>query len=182
MAMVAASMLYPAIPSSNGSIIRLTLCSSNHFSVNVKDFVSIKCRSFPSQLTRGSSLKGNTRQADEEAEEPGLEFMGSIEDNQNEMRNLSRSETDSLHVSGQNDSNFIDASNVDNMGDKQSEDNESDDELISGETAMKGSIIAGLLLVGVVGGFGAASYIYKDQINDFLLKFSDFIEGFQPYH
>lgn len=46
------------------------------------------------------------------------------------------------------------------------------------DTTLKGSILAGLLLVGVVGGFGTVGYIYKDQINAFLTQFSGFIEGF----
>jgi len=47
-------------------------------------------------------------------------------------------------------------------------------------TAVKGSLLAGLLLVGVVGGFGAVGYIYREQINSFLTEFSSFIEG--RYH
>lgn len=48
---------------------------------------------------------------------------------------------------------------------------------LEGDTAIKGTVLAGLLLVGVVGGFGTAGYIYKDQINAFLNQFSTFIEG-----
>ncbi|PWA83626.1 hypothetical protein CTI12_AA164090 [Artemisia annua] len=43
-----------------------------------------------------------------------------------------------------------------------------------------GTIIAGLLLIGVVGGFGSVGYIYRDQINAFLIQFSTFIEGYGP--
>lgn len=37
--------------------------------------------------------------------------------------------------------------------------------------------MAGVLLVGFVGGFAAGGYFYKDQINSFLSQFSTFIEG-----
>lgn len=52
-----------------------------------------------------------------------------------------------------------------------------DDDDDQNETAIKGTILAGLLLVGVVGGFGTVGYIYRDQINAFLIQFSSFIEG-----
>ncbi|KAF3639390.1 putative glycosyltransferase-like [Capsicum annuum] len=50
----------------------------------------------------------------------------------------------------------------------------------TGNDAIKGTILAGLLIVGVVGGFGTVGYIYKDQINAFLNHFSVFIEGYGP--
>lgn len=48
---------------------------------------------------------------------------------------------------------------------------------LEGDTAIKGTILAGVLLVGVVGGFSTVGYVYKDQINAFLSQFSTFIEG-----
>ncbi|KAL2893910.1 hypothetical protein RDABS01_009819 [Bienertia sinuspersici] len=51
---------------------------------------------------------------------------------------------------------------------------------LEGDSAIKGTIVAGILLVGVVGGFGAAGYFYRDQINSFLTQFSSFIEGYGP--
>jgi len=44
-------------------------------------------------------------------------------------------------------------------------------------TALKGTLLAGLLLLGVVGGFASVGYIYKDQVNSFLNHLSVFIEG-----
>ncbi|CAA6663918.1 unnamed protein product [Spirodela intermedia] len=56
----------------------------------------------------------------------------------------------------------------------------SEEEGFGGDVAVKGTVLAGLLLVGVVGGFSTVGYIYKDQINDFLTQFSAFIEGYGP--
>ncbi|KAH9625882.1 hypothetical protein KSS87_003396 [Heliosperma pusillum] len=49
-----------------------------------------------------------------------------------------------------------------------------------GENAIKGTILAGLVLVGVVGGFGSLGYFYRDQVNAFLTQFSTIIEGYGP--
>ncbi|XP_050366795.1 uncharacterized protein LOC126785217 [Argentina anserina] len=55
-----------------------------------------------------------------------------------------------------------------------------DDEGEEGGFALKGTILAGLLLVGLVGGFGAAGFVYKDQVNAFLNQFTTLIEGYGP--
>ncbi|CAA6660205.1 unnamed protein product [Spirodela intermedia] len=57
---------------------------------------------------------------------------------------------------------------------------EGDEEVLGGDGAVKGTVLAGLLLLGVVGGFGAVGYVYKEQINVFLTQFSGFIEGYGP--
>ncbi|KAJ8759516.1 hypothetical protein K2173_007133 [Erythroxylum novogranatense] len=51
---------------------------------------------------------------------------------------------------------------------------------LQGETAVTGTILAGVLLVGVVGGFAAVGYVYREPINAFLTQFSGFIEGYGP--
>lgn len=43
--------------------------------------------------------------------------------------------------------------------------------------ALKGTIVAALLLIGVVVAFGVVGFLYKEQINDILTQFSDFLEG-----
>lgn len=43
--------------------------------------------------------------------------------------------------------------------------------------AVKGTVLAVLLLVGVIGGVGGVGYVYKDQINSFLTQFSEYIDG-----
>lgn len=57
------------------------------------------------------------------------------------------------------------------------DDKEDEDEGRGGAGALTGTLIAGALLVGFVGGFGAAGYVYKDQINTFLTQFSGFLDG-----
>uniref|UniRef100_A0A1J3GPJ6 VTT domain-containing protein n=1 Tax=Noccaea caerulescens TaxID=107243 RepID=A0A1J3GPJ6_NOCCA len=58
---------------------------------------------------------------------------------------------------------------------------ESDDDGGSeGDAAMKGTILAGVLLIGTVGGFAGVGYVYRDQINTFLTQFSTLIEGYGP--
>ncbi|XP_010477556.1 PREDICTED: uncharacterized protein LOC104756634 [Camelina sativa] len=47
-----------------------------------------------------------------------------------------------------------------------------------GDAALKGTILAGVLLIGTVGGFAGVGYVYRDQINMFLTQFSTYIEGY----
>ncbi|CAF1978257.1 unnamed protein product [Brassica oleracea] len=49
-----------------------------------------------------------------------------------------------------------------------------------GDAALKGTILAGVLLIGSVGGFAGVGYVYKDQISTFLTQFSTLIEGYGP--
>lgn len=58
---------------------------------------------------------------------------------------------------------------------------EKDDGGFGNATAI-GTVAAGLGLVIVLGGFGSVGYLYKDQLNDFLIQFSDFLEGTPLVH
>ncbi|KAL9247637.1 hypothetical protein vseg_021050 [Gypsophila vaccaria] len=64
------------------------------------------------------------------------------------------------------------------------DDDEEDTKTVSknseGDNAVKGTILAGFVLVGVVAGFGSLGFFYRDQINTFLSHFSTFIEGYGP--
>ncbi|KAJ0960718.1 hypothetical protein J5N97_001414 [Dioscorea zingiberensis] len=51
---------------------------------------------------------------------------------------------------------------------------------LGGDSAIAGSVLAGILLVGFIGGVGTVGFLYKDQINSFLNQFSGFIEGYGP--
>jgi uncharacterized membrane protein YdjX (TVP38/TMEM64 family) len=55
---------------------------------------------------------------------------------------------------------------------------EEDEEGVS--TTVKGTIVATAVLLACVGGFGALGFVYKEQINDILTQFSDFLEGYGP--
>ncbi|XP_023535509.1 uncharacterized protein LOC111796928 [Cucurbita pepo subsp. pepo] len=57
---------------------------------------------------------------------------------------------------------------------------EGDQAALEDDTAVKGTLLAGVLLVGVIGGFAFAGYVYRDPINAFLNQFSTFIDGYGP--
>ncbi|KAL0699892.1 hypothetical protein Bca4012_056014 [Brassica carinata] len=63
---------------------------------------------------------------------------------------------------------------------KSSSDEDDDGGGSDGDAAIKGTIIAGVLLVGTIGGFAGVGYVYRDQINTFLTQFSTLIEGYGP--
>ncbi|XP_006646542.2 TVP38/TMEM64 family membrane protein slr0305 [Oryza brachyantha] len=63
---------------------------------------------------------------------------------------------------------------------EEEEEEDAEGEEGDGGAAITGTLLAGALLVGFVGGFGAAGYVYKDQINTFLTQFSGFIDGYGP--
>ncbi|KAG2710101.1 hypothetical protein I3760_04G009300 [Carya illinoinensis] len=65
-------------------------------------------------------------------------------------------------------------------GDKRGRDDEEGGLELEDDTEFKGTLLAGVLLVGLVGGFATAGYVYKDQINAFLSRFSTFIDGYGP--
>lgn len=55
------------------------------------------------------------------------------------------------------------------------EEEEEEEEGVS--TTVKGTIVATAVLLAFVGAFGALGFVYKEQINDILTQFSDFLEG-----
>jgi len=63
----------------------------------------------------------------------------------------------------------------DSQGDGDAADNTDSD--FQDATAFKGTLLAGFLLLGVIGGFASVGYIYRDQLNSFLNQLSLFIEG-----
>jgi len=68
----------------------------------------------------------------------------------------------------------------DSQGDGDAADNTDSRSDFQDATAFKGTLLAGFLLLGVIGGFASVGYIYRDQINSFLNQLSLFIEGIFP--
>ncbi|KAJ4916437.1 SNARE associated Golgi protein family [Raphanus sativus] len=75
---------------------------------------------------------------------------------------------------------FNPKSSSDENDDAKSSKAESDEGSGGEDAAIKGTILAGVLLIGTVGGFAGVGYVYRDQINSFLTQFSTFIEGYGP--
>ncbi|KAA0039288.1 hypothetical protein IC582_020518 [Cucumis melo] len=75
---------------------------------------------------------------------------------------------------------FSPKSNDDDAGDKGNKGADGDGAVLEDDSAVKGTILAGVLLVGVIGGFAFAGYVYRDPINAFLNQFSTFIDGYGP--
>ncbi|TQD89724.1 hypothetical protein C1H46_024718 [Malus baccata] len=71
---------------------------------------------------------------------------------------------------------FFNTPKSDDGGDIEKTD-EDEDGGFDGDSALKGTVLAGVFLVGIVGGFAGVGYVYKDQINAFLNQFSTLIEG-----
>lgn len=131
------------------------------------------------QLTRASPSKGNIREIDQHAENSKeKDRLVSAQGVDNQLPGIHEDDSDNpnalRHADAEVDASMDVGSSLKN--EMQTTENKEEEGSL-GDTALKGSIFAGLLLIGVVGGFGAASYIYREQINAFLLEFSDFIEG-----
>ncbi|CAL9215979.1 unnamed protein product [Arabidopsis halleri] len=75
---------------------------------------------------------------------------------------------------------FFNPKSSDDDNDEDDAKSESDDDGGSegDAAAIKGTILAGVLLIGTVGGFAGVGYVYRDQINTFLTQFSTYIEGY----
>lgn len=67
------------------------------------------------------------------------------------------------------------ATQADEEGVNLKEEAKAEEEDVSG--TVKGTIIATTLLLAFVGAFGVLGAVYKEQINDILTQFSDFLEG-----
>jgi len=78
---------------------------------------------------------------------------------------------------------FFNSKSTNDENDEDDVKSESDDDGGSeGDAAIKGTILAGVLLIGTVGGFAGVGYVYRDQINTFLTQFSTYIEGNDSIH
>ncbi|KGN52660.1 uncharacterized protein LOC101204460 [Cucumis sativus] len=75
---------------------------------------------------------------------------------------------------------FSAKSDDDDAGEKGNKGVDGDGAVLEDDSAVKGTLLAGVLLVGVIGGFAFAGYVYRDPINAFLNQFSTFIDGYGP--
>lgn len=72
---------------------------------------------------------------------------------------------------------FFNPKSSDDDNDDDAKTQSDDDGGSDGDAAIKGTILAGVLLIGTVGIFAGVGYVYRDQINTFLTQFSTLIEG-----
>ncbi|KAI9084343.1 hypothetical protein K1719_033685 [Acacia pycnantha] len=96
---------------------------------------------------------------------------------QTKKRQVRKSDTPDNAPSGGGENWLFNPKSADDGG---GGDKNGEDSGLEGDTALKGTLLGGVLLLGVVGGIGSVGYIYKDQINVFLNQFSTFIEGYGP--
>lgn len=169
---------FPPIPAYASTLPKSIL---RFFSADSREPNFLWHRKLGLQLTRASPSKGHIREIDQSAEHSEQkERLVSAQGVDDQRPGIHEDDNDGPNVLRHADAK-VDVS-MDNVGSSEKDEMQTtenkEEEGTLRDTAFKGSIVAGLLLIGVVGGVGAASYIYREQISAFLLEFSDFIEGY----
>lgn len=155
------------------------------FLIDSKEVNAFRFRRMRLDLAKASPRKDNTREADHSVDFGSKTPFRSEQDTDDHQAHVQedRSEADvtkRLHLDAHESVSGTEIKTIELKGTEGGHSNANGEatELMSGDTALKGSIMAVLTLVGVVGGIGAVSYLYRNQINDFLIQSSDFIEGY----